>query len=274
MTLDGPLPAGIEARHFVFPMDDDGCVRNPCDTSRIPVHWQAAIQAVADALPALCGPDFSLYMRGSAAQGRCEDAVSDLDFFLILEQPVDTEMLETLEADICRDYPFVTSVELQETTRNAVPKSWLMALQTQSVLVAGVAHDSPPIRYRPGPDMAVHIFNLRDSMLRFRAGYRDGSPTLQLGWLQWWAKNLLRAGFELVMARCGVYSRELVTCYRYFAQVYPERGAAMALALELAIFPERLERDHQDRLSNLANFIHQEMIIHMGDVFFARGGFG
>lgn len=271
-------PAPVLPREFYFPLDDAGFVVNPCRWADVVGPWRAAVEATAATVAESCGPNHSLYLRGSVALGRAMPDVSDLDFFLIADTPLDNGAAAEWDNDVSIHWPMVAGVELQSCTsaQLAALPSWQMALATQALLVGGTPTAIAGRRYRPGPDMVVHLFSIRDSLTRYRAGLRDadrdGLLAIQPLWRRWFCRVLVRAGFELVMARVPCYTRELYACYRQFAVFYPEQDAAMYRALELAINPEQAEPDDERGLRELATFLHQAMMSCMGDVYFRHMG--
>lgn len=271
MTAKGGPSNLIQAREFYFPLDEQGYVVNPCSWDHLKSPWREAVVATAVAVADLCPRQHALYLRGSVPLGRGLAGVSDLDFFLIAEQPPDEDTLCRLDDQLKADFPILTHVDVQCCRPKELVQfpTWEMGIATQSLLVGGTPIDTRLPRYQPGPEMVVHLFSLRDSLAQYLAAKRDTPAADHPQWMQWLCRVVLRSGFELVMARVPCYTRELYSCYRQFATFYPDHDEAMFRVLELAIAPEAALDGDFHAIQNLAAFLHAAMLSHMGHVYLA-----
>jgi hypothetical protein len=92
-------------------------------------------------------------------------------------------------------------------------------------------------RYRLGSDIAFNCRRVRkhiDTSLRTISSNGNSSHSDACAWI---TKRILRSGFELVMEREGVYTRDLYLCYESFSRHYGRREREMYEVLELAVNP-------------------------------------
>ncbi len=189
----------------------------------------------------------SFYLRGSVPRGRAIAGLSDLDSLAVTHQPLtETEQvsLQQLSRQLSRRYLFCRRVEIAHQARTAILTSgWAAVLATQGLHLWGenLLPALPPAY--PGPDLMSHLPTLERDLARAIADLRQLDPRA-LDYASrvrargsWLARRLVRAGFELVMAREGQFTRDLGLCYERFAAYYPERAPQMESALQLALRP-------------------------------------
>lgn len=226
-------------------LDGAGYLINPCDRAHLRGPWGALVAAWVAALGAALGDRaVGFYVRGSIPRGRAIDHLSDLDGIVVIaagERPDDGPRCAHLNRRLRDRYPFCRAVEtslvsLEELFDPAY--AWGALLKTQGLWVAGDnAMDAlPPVK--PGPALWLHRPTLHRDWRRTAARLRQSMvPSHVKSNGAWFNRRLVRAGFELVMAREGTYTRDLYPCYEAFARHYRDRAPAMALAARLAIAP-------------------------------------
>ncbi|TDM05373.1 MAG: nucleotidyltransferase [Ideonella sp. MAG2] len=231
----------------VLSVDAEGFLINPCHRDLIAPPWSVAVAAVVEAYRSHFGARLhSVYVRGSVAKGTAMLDVSDIDTFAVLHgepEDADRSWVEVLHPRLAQDFPFQSGVELAMVSLCTVREDtaawvWPFLIKTQSICLWG--QDLAPTLpgFKPGPALASHALTLADDLQEFtvhcpEAGEaRDGQD-----WCQWIMKRVVRAGFELTMARERTYTRDLYPCYAAFARHYPEQAPQMRQALQWAIGP-------------------------------------
>jgi hypothetical protein len=77
-------------------------------------------------------------------------------------------------------------------------------------------------------------------------------------------KQLLRSGLELAMERACCYTRDLYPCYRIFATYHPEKAAAMARALTLAVNPSGHPEPIKQVIDDLGDWLYERICMKYG----------
>lgn len=231
----------------LHPQDADGFLLN--DAHPLVFPWSHAVEACRDALIRLEGANLaSVYVRGSTSQGTAQFGVSDIDVVGVTRgdrAPVDVGPLETaLEAR----FPFCTGVELVRVKRETLLEGAEAAGVRFALSVLGGrvwGEELPLPRYRPGREIAFYAPTLARRLDYYRADPEDR--------LRWIAKSVVRAGFDLVMEREGVYSPHLRVCCERIARRYPAWADRFRAAAACAVNP-----DPAFRPDELASFILSE----------------
>jgi len=241
--------------------DEHGYIRPDVARERIPAHWLPAVDSITQALLDT-GRVEAIYLRGSAPRGFALDSLSDLDFIYIAESDL-ARAESALEDQVQRRFPFICGVEFlrlpaARLTRIAPPCSrpyFQMLLKTQSLFLAGrdVTRDIDP--FRPGIEMVSHVFELLWDFRQLPAyltADRTGQEVREAR--QWFARRLVRSGFEVTMTRSRRFTRDLYLCYEQFAEFYPECAARMYSVLLNSL------NGHEDPLSyeDLVTLLHSE----------------
>ncbi|QIZ70295.1 hypothetical protein [Oxynema aestuarii] len=240
----------------LWPTDARGYLINECGTDRIASPWTELVEVwKALCLKALDDRAVSLYLRGSVPRGEAIARISDLDGVVILQENYPLEaarsQLQAIGRHLQQRYQFCHRVEtsaLSETALQISPSSpapgwWSSLLKTQGLCVWG--RDFNPILPPVKPDRALvtYAVSLKDDLVQTLDFLRNLSPG-QLNFdrqvrrrCRWICRRLVRAGFELVMVREGIYTRDLYLSYEYFARAFPQWERQMYKAVQLAIFP-------------------------------------
>lgn len=182
----------------------------------------------------------SIYLRGSVAKGNAVKNISDIDLYILADSgDKDTSWKETSEKEICGTYPFVSGIEFHiETIENVMSKkSEQFLLQTQSVRILGKDLSFPQDSFKIGNECYIHIFFIGKDIKDFYR-YISVEPEEEIPDIcSWIAKRIVRTGFEIVMKRENLYTRDLYPCYKSFVKYYPEREKQFYELLELAVYP-------------------------------------
>jgi predicted nucleotidyltransferase len=249
--------------------DEEGYLVSDSAPEKIVPPWREPVEEVARACVRHLGEKLhSVYVRGSVARGQAIERVSDLDMLAVVRADPDTLDLSwkrELQKRMAESYPFQTGVELE-----LIPHDWLLRsdeaswvrfkIAVQCACVRGEDLRGSFPRFRPGKDIALHVWPLRSEIRRV-VGRLQGTDdprgvAEECGWLM---KRIVRAGLELVMEREGVYTRDLRPCYEAFAKHYPEREPSMRRALEWAIEPSSERREILAFLAEIAPWLLAEI---------------
>lgn len=253
--------------------DSDGFIINESSVDKITPPWKEIVEALKDAcIQDLGDKVHSLYVRGSVARGCAVEGVSDVDALAVTVgnfKEADHQRVMASRRAIEVAYPFCKGVELRCISHDLVfrPTSlpvgletnWKMIIKTQCVCVLGQDLATELPKCRPGTEMVMHAFDIRndietmsDFLRAIRFLYRLPLGLLLLKWLgvenqrvtaettrviRWTMKRILRTGFEVVMEKEQGYTRDLYCCYDSFCKYFPEKEERMRKALELFVNP-------------------------------------
>lgn len=232
----------------LWPLDADGYLLSDAGADKILPPYQAAVAAAVTAYREHLGAQLSgVYVRGTVPRGQAVPGVSDLDCFAVVSgdpETIDDTWLKAAGAKIARLHPIVSDVQLEIwplaevlITDRFTEMGFL--LKTQSACVWG--DDLAPRLPRFKPDAIVannDISQIRpDIEEAIAALHADSSPSSVRYWCRRIMKNILRAGFSLVMLEAAVFTRDLKLCYEFFARYYSAQEQDMRRVLELAIQP-------------------------------------
>lgn len=226
-----------------YPISAEGYIENPCRTDLIQPPWTDLVEAAKAAYVQLYGrPLHSVYLRGSVAVGQAVEFVSDVDTFAVLNPDAeqDRKKEHQLETQLGKKYPFASGVEVYTRWLSDFddPKNaWCFIVQTQTLCLHGedLAQQIPP--FKPGKEIAFFARYFSRQLQQFwKEAHLDDVQAFKLD-CSWIMKRFVRAGFDLVMARCGKYTRDLYPCYVTFAKYYPKQQAQMHQALAWAVDP-------------------------------------
>lgn len=122
----------------------NGYIHNPTSAEAIPVRYRAVIQDVVAYVQTLSA-FHGVYLYGSVAKGTARPFESDLDFTLILTEPLTEEenmqLVERTE-DWLTDYPSVTKIDydiglLRDVIRDDEALRWGVWLTSVNLFLAG-----------------------------------------------------------------------------------------------------------------------------------------
>ena len=206
--------------------------------------WKQVIQAIIGGTQLHFGRWLhSVYVRGSVAKGKAICGVSDLDMTAVIGRLLsksDFEWRDEFLAQISKTASFISSIELPLYTRNQLlnrpgHERERFFLKTQSVCVCGDDLAVTIKDFAPSRRTIFYASSLTERLNYATACLRTCTDTERT--CRWIMKNIVRAGFEIVMEREGKYTRDLYPCYRAFSRHYPELSDQMRRALKLAIEP-------------------------------------
>jgi predicted nucleotidyltransferase len=226
-------------------VDDDGIIIKSASLATIQSRWRAAIEMVVAAFVERYQTTLhSMYVRGSVAKGEAIDGRSDLDAVVIFasngnETIHERKWEDAVETALLAVHPFICKLDVHEYTLEEAmeTRSLRIAFRTQTVCVHGtdLAAHLPPLCI--GWDAMSQAPTIQMEIADCIQGLGSGRHVDVRACCAWIAKQILRAGFELVMERERRYTRDLYPCYESFVRHYPHKGPAMHKVLELAINP-------------------------------------
>lgn len=122
----------------------NGYIHNPTSAEAIPVRYRAVIRDVVAYVQSLSA-FHGVYLYGSVAKGTARPFESDLDFTLILTEPLTEEehmQLDERTEDWLTDYPFVTKIDydiglLDDVIRDDEALRWGVWLKSVNLFLAG-----------------------------------------------------------------------------------------------------------------------------------------
>lgn len=242
------MPRRVQPLGDVLAVDAAGYCVNPCDRHHIEPPWLDLVADWVVSCELAWGERaIALYLRGSIPRGRAIVGWSDLDGVVVGRagwQPTDRAGLVTLASTLGDRHPCCRGIETSLITPADLTdptQAWGPLLKTQGLCVWGedLVQALPPVPV--GPALLIHSPHLLTDWadtadrLRHRSRQAPPAPVQRLG--AWWARRVVRSGFELVMQREGNYTRDLYPCYAGFARHYPAQARWMAAALQGAIAP-------------------------------------
>ena len=238
----------------LWPVDDQGYIQNDASPEQIAPQFKGIIRDIVAAYVDNIGEDIhSIYLTGSVARGRAIVGESDIDAFAVLEYTVDPDLvsqdwIESTEERLHGQHDAVSDVQLE-----LWPQSWIFRepgefsifafiIKTHSVCLWGVDLTPELPDYRV-PAVLPAIAN--DDIIQIKPDIEeaveeiqaDTSPENVVYWCRRISKNMLRAGYGLVMLDVGGHTRDSDLCYQYFAEGYPEQAEQMRRALTYATQP-------------------------------------
>jgi hypothetical protein len=233
----------LEPKGYVLKVNGQGFFDNPFTWNTISSQSQLILKKVVDMLlEDHKGNIDSIYVRGSFANNSRVDNYSDIDLIIINIAPLvnlpsqfiynndmfrlDIELLST-EDILNRDKYFVTH----------------FLLKTQSVCIYGNSRLNDIPEFDASKETASHFGrNIPKLIMKAKAVLLQ-KPEQLAGITQWIARAILRAGNTLFLDKAKVYTRDLVYCYRYLIQYYPEYEPQLRVLVEQAITPTFTQKE-------------------------------
>jgi uncharacterized protein len=251
----------IQAIGTYFPKDAEGYILNPCNWTNVPAQYAAVIEDLKAASIARLGASLhAIYLRGSLPRGTAAEGISDLDLVLVTLPNEAQEFIrwktpewaEDLLQDLQSRYPYMTAIDLAETTRELAYPGQTAAikfvLKTQALFIWGQDDAASWPASKPGPATAFNYRWLASELAAWQARSAQPQGAAQPKLLQGLAKTTLRAGFETVMERAQCFAVDLYPCYETFARYYPGQAQDMRAALFAYLNPSAAATDWIDRL--------------------------
>ncbi len=245
-----------------FTPDKNGFIINPCSINLIQPEFKKALELSVEHAKKHLGKNLhSVYLRGSIAKGTAVKKISDIDLYIITEdKETETGWKESSEKEICSRYTFVRGVEFHlETIENVLSRKFeQFLLQTQSVKLLGQDLNFPQTSFKISNESYAHIFFIEKDIKDFY-GYISEEPDEEIPDVcSWIAKRIVRTGFEIVMKRENLYTRDLYPCYKSFVKYYPEKEKQMYELLKLAVYPVKDKEVIINTVKDMEQFIVNE----------------
>lgn len=211
----------------------------------------------------------SVYVRGSVAQGRSPEDVSDLDLIALLGHNAfrtpyiawehvswESAFSSSMQASLprkCRPDFVVASLNKGFLSRNnGLP----MAIATQSVCVHGTNIIPRLPKYRPGPDMMYYNGRMSSFIQLYYASLQEtddiGVLTDQIRRV---LKAIIRCAFELFMQEEGRYTRDLYLCCQVFEKHAPSTAHLAWQALEMYLDDPPSVSEQIDLVSSFGHWL-------------------
>jgi len=254
-----------------FDLDEQGYIINPASKDKIQPHWKGAVNETVAALLAHAGESVidSIYVRGSVAKGESVDSVSDLDVLTLMRLDsikTNTAWIPDFTIRMKKKFPFLTGIDIDffPITEDQSGREQHVKL-LQSACVYGDDRTKKVRPLKPGKELAIRsvcLFRIMEWTQEWLT-HPHNKETVQRA-CTWIMKSFLRSGFELTMERSKKYTRDLYLCYEGFSEYYPEKRKLMKRALYLAINPTGDQREIQEMMSRVGEWLLVEILGKIG----------
>lgn len=239
----------------VLTTDAQGFIMNECSLEKISPPWNLVVEEIKSAYLRHLGSTLhSIYLRGSVPRGQAIPGISDVDTFAVVlgdREALDLSWKREFQEFITSKYSFCQGVELTlipltdifQTPRHR-PNPIQLLIKTQSLCIFGESSREILPGIKPGIDATIQAWTIRRDITKVMEDLQalENDGTCDERFVQkvcsWIMKRILRTGFELVMEREGVYTRDLYPCWEIFSRYYPREKDHMKRALQWAILPE------------------------------------
>jgi hypothetical protein len=234
-------------------LDPDGYLLNDCSWGSVDDEWRPLIDAATTTCVGELGTELAAcYLTGSVPRGTATAGLSDLDLISVTRRgrgEAEDAWADDAEIRLRDAFPIASGVGIE-----IWPMEWLDAdtadtwifpfiIKVHSLRTAGEDLAATIRRYRVEPEIA------RDDLMQIDADLAEAIHELRAAsdehaesyWVRRISKNVLRAGFGLVMLDVGRYTRDIDICYQRFIGRYPEHAADMAIMRDAAL-GERMVR--------------------------------
>jgi len=216
-------------------LNEDGFVRTDVGYNHIQDHWKEATECAIQFIKETINPT-SIYIRGSVPRGLAIDGISDLDLICLSEISDSSVLRKQLDAKITARFPFIKGVECVSLNQEEFAKVYEgqtrpyyhMLLKTQSLLIYGIDVTSSIAPFNISKEMVTHVFQLEREFSKLSHWLeQDRQSGHEVETRKWFSRRLLRSGFEIVMTRAQVFTRDLWPCYEIFLKYYPDKSSNM-----------------------------------------------
>lgn len=227
----------LEPKGYILRVNEQGFFDNLFTWDIVSSQSQVILKQVVDMLLEEHKDNIdSIYVRGSFANNSRVDNYSDIDLIII-----DIDPLVNLPSQFMyNNHTFRLDIELLSTEDILNRDKYFVThflLKTQSVCIYGnsILNDIP--EFDASKETASHFGrNIPQLIMKAKAVLLQ-KPEQLAGITQWIARAILRAGNALFLDKAKVYTRDLVYCYRYLIQYYPEYEPQLRVLVEQAITP-------------------------------------
>ncbi len=245
--------------------DSDGNILNDASLEYIKPPYDAMIaDVVALYTRNIVNDIHSIYVTGSIARGLAVEGISNLNMFAVLTEETDADLvlqdwIPSAEEELLAKYPSLSDVVLEIWPYNHVfsdPGRFSIGafiIKTHSICIWGsdVAPELADYKVESAianDDLVQIELDINEAVSKIK---RNSRPENVAYWCREVMKQILRAGFALVMVEEGVHTRDLDLCCEYFVKHYPERVVEMRQALVFAENPSMDAMEVLDYLSNM-----------------------
>lgn len=229
-----------------LPLDKKGRIINDRSKSKIQGQWKPLLDDLIELFKENEPNLHSIYIRGSVADGRAIDGISDIDSLAIIDMDEDSPMLDCHWIDkangqLKAKYPFCDGVETYLLPKNRIfsDRKSAFYLQSQSVCIYGedVIPQLPP--YRVGEEATYsHAKNLEYDLNYIREKlYLSDDPDFVRSCCKKVMKRIVRAAMETCMVEQSRYTRDLFLSHEMFALSNDENSERIAKAMHYALNP-------------------------------------
>ncbi len=209
----------------------------------------------------------SIYLRGSAAEGKFREGVSDIDTFALIEKEPKKSQLDDLKeisVRLSKTYKNCIQVDLECVIKNDVLfdsdyNFMKTVIKIQSYLIWGDTDFQNALpEVKPNSSLISLIFNL-ENRLNFAITKIESIEETDIKyWCHWTMKTIIRASFELVIDKVEEYTRDLYLCYAEFVKYYPNKKDICYQALNFAINPINNRNEIINIINRLGYWIVKE----------------
>lgn len=230
-------------------VDKDGFFMNEAAWEKVVEPWRSIVNQTRDVYREIFGNHLrSVYVRGTVAQGRAVESISDIDTMAIIDvEPTDRQknLLKKAREQLGTEAAFAAGVELEVHTQEELldpgrNDQVRFIIKTQAALVEGHDFSQDLPKYRPDtPGLAEGLYANYPVVLQRSKDRLTNSQTPQeiQKWCRWAMKRLIRRAAAVMIPATGKYSRDLYPIYQLFSDRYLSKAAEMKQALIWAIEP-------------------------------------
>ena len=249
--------------------DKEGFVIPIVSNELVQEHWKPLIKELIDYYRFHFKDELiSVYIRGSVAKGEAVDFISDLDSICVVENKKNNLDCDDFLDRMVNEFPFCHHIELcnisKEDIENKFPPRdrgvWAELIKTQSICVYGKDLESEiePFMLK---DMIGHSYYLEKDLIKLQTYLEEDKdcPEDLRDSCSWIAKRIIRSGFDLVMEREELFTRDLYLCYESFSKYYPNQSKSMYRVLDLAINPVSNIEEINEAILELSYWIIKEL---------------
>ena len=266
-NTEGSIGTEVSAEHTILPIgtvlrvDEEGYLVSESGSDKITAPWDAPVEDIRKVYSEHLGDKLqSLYIRGSVSRGNAIEGVSDIDGLAVVygdPKEIDWSWTTEFAKATTEKYPFLTDVDIMMQTYEGVisgdKKVASFLIKTMSVCVEG--EDLAPVlpKVKPGRGSVVACWDIERKVSPEYLAENSNVTTAQR--MRWSSKQILRAGFELVMEDEQAYTRDLYPCYEMFSKRYPDMEPVMHRALEMALWPTNDDEVYRQLLTDIGPWL-------------------
>ena len=239
--------------------DENGYLINPASKSKIKGKWKQAVEACVLEYKKEYGDDLvSVYIRGSVAKGKAVEGLADLDTFAFVDLPdnkIDNSWRKKSKEKLKKKFPFCEGFEITAYSKKTIKDKNIKIILIQACCVYGKEFKEPKLKIGKSTILHGRVSNSIKHMKKVIVA--DISKNKKKIWCAWFAKRILRTGFELTMTREKKYTRDLYLCYKTFSKYYPQYEKKTKEVLNLSLNRTSSSKKIES-MFEIAEFIEEE----------------